>query len=106
MTSVKAPGLITWITPPYAHMHCEVWLSAGLLPINMVGAPGTHGAGITGRQAPGVSTPSAAAVCAAVIGFARLVHTLNGMTFLNGMLSKIVAAGLFSNSTRFSGVTI
>lgn len=94
------------MTPPYAHMHFAVWLNAGLLAIKTVGHGGTHGAGMTGMQVPGVRTPRAAAVCAAVMGFARLVHTPNGMMFLNGTLSMMVATGLFSNSVLPSGVTM
>ncbi len=69
-----------------------------MLPTSAVGAPGTHGAGVTGVHAPGVSTPSAAAVWAAVIGLARLVHSPNGRMLTNGLLSMIVATGMFSTS--------
>ena len=54
---------------------------------------------------PGVSTPSAAAVWAAVIGLARLVHSPNGKMLTNGLLSMIVATGMFS-TVRFSGRTM
>ena len=37
-------------------MHFDVLLSAGMLSINTVGAPGAHGAGITGAHTPGVNT--------------------------------------------------
>ena len=55
---------------------------------------------------PGVSTPSAAAVCAAVIGLARLMHTPNGAMLRNGTLSLIVATGLFSALTMLVGNTL
>lgn len=77
-----------------------------MLAISDRGAPGTHGAGVTGVQVPGVSTPSAAAVWAAVIGLARLVHSPNGMMFMNGLLSMMLAAGWFSTITRLAGSTI
>ncbi len=87
-------------------MHIDELFSAGLPPIRTVGEPGAHGAGSTGMQAPGVKTPSAAAVCAAVIGLAKLMHTPNGAMFTNGMLSMIVAAGLFSMLTMARGRTL
>src|SRR3954468_3381267 len=87
-----------------AHVH--VLFRAGTLPMSVVGEPGTHGAGTTGVHAPGVSTPSAAAVCAAVIGLARLVHIPNDPMLRNGLLSMIVAAGLFSIITAFVGKTL
>lgn len=55
-----------------------------------VGEPGIQGAGVNGIQGPGVNAPRAAAVNAAVIGFARLLHTPKGMIFIKGLLSKIV----------------
>ena len=77
-----------------------------MLPVSAIGAPGVHGATVTGVQVPGVSTPNAAAVWAAVIGLARLVHSPNGRTLANGLLSMIVATGMFSTRVRFSGVTM
>lgn len=74
-------------------MHFEELFNAGLFPINTVGEPGNHGAGITGKHGMGVSTPNAAAVAAATIGFARLLHIPNGGMFTKGLLSIIVAAG-------------
>jgi hypothetical protein len=41
----------------------------------------------------GVSTPKAAAVAAAVAGFAKLVHTPKGETFKKGTESIIVPIG-------------
>lgn len=57
---------------------------------------GDHGAGICGVHGCGVRTPSAAAVAAATAGFAIDVHIPNGMTFANGLLSMILARGVFS----------
>jgi hypothetical protein len=94
------------IAPPYAHMHCDESVSAGLFPTSTVGEPGTHGAGSTGVHVPGVNTPSAAAVCAAVMGLARLLHRPNGAMLRNGLLSMIVAIGMFSTRTLFSGSTL
>ena len=66
------------------HISLEVSSSAGMLAISTVGAPGTQGAGVFGMHGVGVSTPSAAAVAAAVVGLARLVHGPNGMMFIIG----------------------
>jgi hypothetical protein len=91
--------------PPQLHISFEELLSAGLLAIITVGAPGTQGALVTGMQGIGVSTPSAAAVAAATVGFAIDWHMPNGMTFFIGILSMIVANGIVE-TTLFSGVTI
>jgi hypothetical protein len=56
----------------------------------------------------GVRTPKAAAVAAATIGFAMLVHTPNGVILRNGLLSIILAAGILTNTlligNTFNGV--
>lgn len=80
-------------------------MSAGTPPISVVVAPGVQGATGVGVQAPGVSTPSAAEVWLAVIGFARLLQSPNGVMFTKGLKSTMVAAGFDSTSTRLSGNT-
>jgi hypothetical protein len=87
------------------HIQTEVAFSAGEPLTVTVGEPGAHGV-VVGVHKPGVSTPSAAAVCAAVIGLARLMHTPNGLMFRNGTLSLIVATGLFSALTMLVGGTV
>jgi hypothetical protein len=84
----------------------QVSLSAGILPIIVVGTPGTHGAGVAGTQGIGVSTPKAAAVAAMTVGFAGLLHTPNGGTLTAGAWSMIVAAGRLPAITRFAGSTL
>ncbi len=106
MVSVVVPLTVTWMTPPYAQLHMDELFSAGTPPTWTVGDPGVHGAGTTGIHVPGVNTPSAAAVWAAVIGFAKLMHTPKGMMFAIGLLSMIVAIGFDSAITRLSGMTI
>ena len=69
-----------------------------------VGQPGTH-ATVDGTHGPGVSTPSAAAVSAAVLGFARLMQTPKGKMFMNGLASMMLAIGLFSAIVRLIGGT-
>jgi hypothetical protein len=76
------------MTPPYVHMSFDVLLSAGLLFISTVGQPGIHGASVKGTQGIGVSTPKAAAVAAATVGFTMLLHIPN----VGSLLSIIVAA--------------
>ena len=44
------------MTPPQLHISFESWLSAGMLPIRMVGLPVSHGAAVTGMQGIGVIT--------------------------------------------------
>jgi hypothetical protein len=79
--------------------------SAGCPPIRTVGLPGTHGAVVTGIHGIGVSTPSAAAVADATVGFARLEHIPKGMTFTKGLLSIIFAIGIVV-TTLFCGSTL
>src|SRR3954464_10031378 len=86
-------------------MHFDVSLATGMLPHITVGTPGTHGAAVTGMHGIGVSTPSAAAVAAATMGFAGLEHMPNGITFKNGLLSMMLAIGVLA-STRFTGSTL
>jgi hypothetical protein len=76
-----------------------------------LGLPGTHGAIVFGTQGIGVSTPSAAAVAEATVGFASDVHIPKGGMFTMGALSMIVAAGAvvsvftFDVTIRFEGAT-
>ena len=63
------------------------------MPNITVGEPGVHGAGMTGMQGMGVSTPKAAVVAEATVGFAREVHMPNGRMLTIGTLSIIFAAG-------------
>lgn len=83
--SVIAVGTDTLITPPYMHMHFDVEFSAGIFATITVGAPGIHGLLVMGVHGPGVNTPSAAAVSAAVAGFVSDMQTPKGMMFTNGL---------------------
>jgi len=83
--TVNSPGVTNVMTPAHMHMRVEVLSSVGMLPRRTVGAPGTHGATVIGIQGIGVSTPIAAAVAAATIGFAGDMHMANGMMFTMGM---------------------
>src|SRR5947208_3034413 len=99
------PGKPMVITPPHAQLHIDGDVSAGMFAISVFAAPGFHGPAGTGTQGIGVSTPNAAAVAAATVGFARLVHMPNGGMFIAGTMSLIVAAGLPSMITRLVGST-
>jgi len=92
-STVNSPGVTNVITPPQIHINCEVLSSVGKLPNSTVGAPGTHGAGVLGMQGMGVSTPMAAAVAAATVGFAGDMHMPKGMMFTIGTLSMMLASG-------------
>lgn len=78
------PGTEIDITPAQVHMHFEVLSSAGMFPIITVGAPGAHGAGITGMHGTGVRTPKAAVVAAATAGLAMDMHIPKGGMFTMG----------------------
>ena len=82
------------------------WSSnAGILPISTVGAPGTHGAGVTGTQGMGVNTPKAAAVAAATVGLEGELQTPKGGTLTIGLPSMMVAAGGPPARTWLAGKT-
>ena len=87
------------MTPPHAHWQVEPSVSAGDPPTKVRTAPGFQGV-VTGTHGIGVSTPRAALVAAATVGFARLVHMPNGGIFTSGTQSAIVAAGRPSMTTR------
>lgn len=87
-------------------MALQSLFSAGLFPIKTLGEPGAQGADISGIQGIGVSTPNAAAVAAATVGFAMELHMPKGWMFFIGTKSTIVAAGFPSANVRFSGVTM
>jgi hypothetical protein len=94
------------MTPPHEQLQSDGAVSAGMLPIKVFAAPGFHGPNGTGTHGIGVSTPSAAAVAAATVGFDRLVHIPKGGMFIDGTMSLIVAAGLPSMKTRLVGNTL
>ena len=62
----------------------ELLFSAGMPPINTVGAPGDQGEAVAGMQGWGVKVPKAAAVAAATIGLAGLWHMPKGAMFIIG----------------------
>jgi hypothetical protein len=93
------------ITPVQSHMHFDVLSSIGCPPSNTVGAPGTHGAEVTGMQGIGVSTPIAAAVAAATSGFAGDMHMPNGAMFTIGTWSMMFAANWLLICVRLMGST-
>jgi len=83
--TVVCPGLTIWITPAHRHISLQVLSSTGIPPLITVGTPGSQGAGVAGTQGIGVSTPSAAAVAAATVGLAMLLHMPKGGIFAIGM---------------------
>jgi len=73
------------MTPAQVHMSLLLLSRVGFLPNITVGAPGVHGAVVTGMHGIGVSTPNAAAVAAATDGFDGDMHMPNGIMFVIGM---------------------
>jgi hypothetical protein len=102
---LAVPGLLKLMTPPKLHGHFDTLSSAGMLAISTVGAPGAHGALVAGTQGMGVSTPSADAVAAATVGFCGELHIPNGLMFIIGTWSMMLAAGGPSHRTLFFGST-
>ena len=82
------------MTPAQLHISLLELLSAGLFAISTVGLPGIQGADVTGIHGHGVSTPAAAEVAAATVGFERDVHIPKGIIFTIGLLSIILASGI------------
>jgi hypothetical protein len=76
-----------------------------MFAIRTVGEPGIHGAVVTGIQGIGVSTPIAAAVAAATVGFEGDWHMPKGIIFTKGLLSMILAIGM-AVLTLFRGSTM
>jgi hypothetical protein len=93
------------ITPPQIQFNVQVLFKAGILASITVALPGTQGAGVTGMQGMGVSTPKAAVVAAATVGFASDVHIAKGRIFTMGLLSMILAAGILLVITLLAGNT-
>lgn len=100
------PGVVKLMMPPQVQLHVDELSSAGWLPISTVGAPGTQGAGVTGTHGIGVSTPEAAAVADATVGFAKLLHMPNGGMLTIDMWSMIVAAVSELDDVRLVGRTL
>ena len=69
---------------------------------------GSQGPAGTGIQGMGVKTPRAAAVAAATMGFAGLLHMPKGMIFRKGIISVMVPTGMGANTRgmgkKFKGV--
>ena len=98
-------GLFTEMTPPQAHMHFALLMSAGIF-ITFTCPGGAQGAVITGTQGIGVSVPQAAAVAAATVGFASDWHMPKGMMFDIGTMSMMFAISIFPHLGRRGTVTI
>lgn len=82
------------MTPPYMQFKVQELFKATLPPTKTVGEPGVQGAVVAGMQGMGVSTPKAAAVAEATVGFARELHMPKGKIFTKGALSMIEAMGM------------
>lgn len=95
-----APGIVMDTTPAYAQKHCDPATTTGAPPAVICGAIGVQGATMTGTQGIGVSTPSAAAVAAATVGFANDWHMPKGGMFAPGTMSVMFATGRPSTAGR------
>lgn len=81
-------------------------LSAGIPPTSAVGEGGAQGATVTGTQGTGVSTPCAAEVAEATVGFESVVHMPKGGMFAIGLKSMMFAAGTPPTRVRLAGGTM
>ncbi len=86
-------------------MHMQEALSAGWPPMVTLTEPGVQGAEVMGTHGWGVSTPMAAAVAAATCGLLGDMHMPNDAMLTIGTMSWMLAAGLESPSTMFTGRT-
>ena len=110
--TVNCPGTVIFTEPPHMHIHISpphttdpVDKSAcGLLEIQGDDIAGTHGIGVN------VKTPNAAAVAAAVaaatVGFAMVVHIPKDKTFIIGIKSAMQATGIPEAKTGVLGITM
>ena len=92
------------IIPPNAHTAFELSVTMGATPTIVFGLPGVHGHTTHGTHGPTVTEPRLLAIIAATAGLAGLLHNTNGITFTNGLKSRIEARGITPTTTRFSGV--
>lgn len=79
--------------PPYAHIHFASDVSTCAPPISTFDGE-IHVPVMLGTQGIGVSTPSAAAVAEATVGFASEVQFPNGAILTIGAVSVMVATGI------------
>ena len=93
------------MTPPHAHMHLALLMSAGMF-ITFTCPGGAQGAVITGTHGIGVSVPKAAAVADATVGLAKDWHIPKGMIFDMGAMSIILAMSIFPHFGRNGTLTI
>lgn len=91
--------------PAQLHINVLSSLSAGILPIKIVGLPTTQGATVKGIQGIGVGTPKAAAVADITVGLTTLVHMAKGKTLSIATLSTIFAAGISTITLLVDSVT-
>ena len=99
-----APGIVTEIWPPQLHIHLQLFNRAGKFDI-LACPPGAHGAAITGMQGIGVSTPMAADVADATVGFANDWHMPKGAMFTMGLLSMMLPMAKFMHFGRIGSST-
>ncbi len=84
-------------------MHLDESFNAGMFAINFVGAPGTHGAAITGVHGAGVKNTGGGLL---VAGLTTELHIPKGRILTKGLLSMILAAGILAARTLLTGRTI
>ena len=101
---MNCTGWVMVMTPAQAHINIALLSKAGIFPMRTVGAPGIQ-AVVTGTQGIGVNTPKAAAVAAATVGLAKLIHIPKGAMLTIGTASMMVAPGMPLTMTRFVGKT-
>jgi hypothetical protein len=91
--------------PPQLHIIIESLSNIGLLFRITVGLIGIHGAAIIGIHGIGVKIPKAAAVAAATMGLAKLMHIPNGIIFKKVTLSKIEPHGKLQKNEAVGNTT-
>ena len=93
------------ICPPQAQVHLDSIDAAGMPITVTLAAGGAQGAGTTGMQGIGVSTPIAADVAAETCGFDIDVHIAKGMMLVIGTIMFVVRTGMFIELAWFIGTT-
>lgn len=91
--------------PAHVHISIADLSRAGTPCTRTVVAPEIQGAVVTGTQGMGVSTPFAAAVAAATVGFASEVHMAKGVIFAMGAISEMFPINILETMTFRVGRT-
>ena len=82
------------MTPPHMHISLLFLVRVGKPWVDTMTLPGVQGATVLGTQGMGVSTPQAAEVAEATVGFAKERHIPKEGMLTMGLLSMMLATNM------------